>query len=203
MSIMTPPTGGMFQLPPYPVWKFSVDDYHRLIESGVLTEDDPVELLEGWIVPKMPRNTPHDVCLDKSQEALRAILPAGWRLRVQSAITTPDSEPEPDFAIVPGPANRYLANHPLPQDITTLIEVADSSLDRDRNDKGRLYARAAISIYWIINLVDSQVEVHTAPTGPDPSPCYRQRQDYDRNANVPLMIGGQHVGQVAVRDLLP
>src|SRR5262245_16087266 len=111
MSVMSPPTGGMFQPPPYPVRKFSVDEYHRLIQMGLLTEDDPVELLEGWIVPKMPRNTPHDVCLDKSLEALRAILPTGWRLRVQSAITTPDSEPEPDFAIVPGPANRYLAHH--------------------------------------------------------------------------------------------
>lgn len=193
----------MFQPPPYPVWKFSVDDYHRLIQSGILTEDDPVELLEGWLVPKMPRNTPHDVCLDNSQEAGRAILPAGWRLRVQSAITTPDSEPEPDFAIVPGPANLYLTHHPLPQDIATLIEVADSSLDRDRNDKGRLYARAGIPIYWIVNLVDSQVEVYTDPTGPDPSARYRQRQDYDRTAKVRLIIGGQPVGEVAVQDLLP
>src|SRR5438093_733530 len=114
MSVVSPPTGGMFQFAPYPVRKFSVDEYHRMIQAAVLTEDDPVELLEGWIVPKMPRNTPHDVCLDKSQDALRAVLPAGWRLRVQSAITTPDSEPEPDLAVVPGTPERYLAHHPFP-----------------------------------------------------------------------------------------
>jgi hypothetical protein len=203
MSIISPPTGGSFQPPPYPIRPFTVDEYHRLIKAGVLTEDDPVELLEGWIVPKMPRNMPHDVCIDKSQEALRRFLPPGWRLRVQSAITLTDSEPEPDLAIVPGPPERYLAHHPLPEDIAALMEVADSSLQRDRQDKGRMYARARIAVYWVMNLVDGQVEVYTDPSGPDPVPCYRQRQDYDRNATVPLVISGQVVGQVALRDLLP
>jgi Uma2 family endonuclease len=179
-----------------------VAQYHQMIRSGVLTEDDPVELLEGWIVPKMPRNTPRDVCIDKSQDVLRACLPPGWRLRVQSAITTPDSEPEPDFAIVPGPAERYLPHHPLPADIATLIEVADSSLARDR-EKKRIYGSAGIPIYWIINLSEAQAEVYSDPTGIDPSPGYRQRQDYKANDAVPLVIQGQEVGRIAVRDLLP
>jgi Putative restriction endonuclease len=202
MSIASPPTGSLFQPPPYPVRKFTVDEYHRLIQVGVLTEDDPVELLEGWIVPKMPRNTPHDVCIDKSQDALRAHLPAGWRLRVQSAITTADSEPEPDFAIVLGPAERYLPHHPLTADIATLIEVADSSLARDR-EKKRIYGSAGIATYWIINLVDAQVEVYSEPTGTDPAPGYRQRQDYKASDTVPLVILGKEVGRIAVRDLLP
>ncbi|MGE3808289.1 MAG: Uma2 family endonuclease [Gemmataceae bacterium] len=189
--------------PPYPVRPFSVDEYHRLIHIGLLTEDDPVELLEGWIVPKMPRNELHDVALDLVQEPLRARLPAGYRLRVQSAITTLDSEPEPDFAIVPGPATRFLAHHPLPAEIELLVEVSDSTLNRDRTDKGRLYARAGIAVYWIVNLVDRQIEVYTDPTGPDPVPAYRIRQEFGINDSVPLQLGGLAVDSVPVRELMP
>ncbi|MBL8794428.1 MAG: Uma2 family endonuclease [Planctomycetia bacterium] len=203
MSIISPPAATLSQPPPYPIWKFTVNEYHQLIQLGVLSEDDRVELLEGWLVPQMPRNTQHDVTIDKSQDALRSQLPAGWRLRVQSAITTSDSEPEPDFAVVPGPPERYLAHHPFPQDIGMLIEVSDTSLDRDRNRKGPLYAGANIPIYWIINLIEAQVEVYTDPTGPAAVPGYRQRQDFKPGGSVPLVIGGQVVGQVAVSDLLP
>lgn len=124
-------------------------------------------------------------------------------MRVQSAITTLDSEPEPDFAIVPGPAERYLAHHPYAVDISVLIEVSDSSLSHDRNDKGRIYAHAGIVCYWIVNLVDRQVEVYTDPTGPDADPRFRQQQDYRPGDAVPLVIDGSGVGRVAVNDLLP
>jgi Uma2 family endonuclease len=203
MSVTTPPTTGAFQQPPFPVRRFTVDEYHRLIQAGVLTEEDPVELLEGWIVPKMTRNPRHDVALDQSQEVLRAKLPAGWRLRIHSAITTNDSEPEPDVAVVRGPIRNFLSRHPGPQDIGVLIEISDSSLSHDRNDKGRSYARAGIVCYWIINLVDRQVEVYTDPTGPDGTPCYRRRQDYGVDQEVPLVLDGQEVARIAVRELLP
>jgi Uma2 family endonuclease len=191
------------QPPPFPIRPFTVDEYHQMIQAGILTEDDNVELLEGWIVPKMPRNPPHDGTLSCTHKQLAWILPAGWDIRVQCAVTTGDSEPEPDIAVVQGDERSYLLRHPGPQDIGTLIEVADATLSRDRNEKGRLYARAGIAIYWIINLVDMQIEVYTDPTGPDPSPRYRQRQDFGIGQSVPLVLGGQQVGQVAVRDLLP
>src|SRR5437762_12339480 len=175
--------------PPFPVRRFTVDEYHRMIQTGILTEDDRVELLEGWIVPKMPHNPPHDSVLDQSQETLRSVLPPGWRLRIQSAITTPDSEPEPDIAIVQGPANRYRTRHPEPLDIAMLAEVSDSTLANDRGLKAQLYARAGIAVYWIINLVDNQVEVYTDPTGPDPAPRYRQRQDYRAGDTITLTVG--------------
>ncbi len=203
MSIGAPPTWNTFELPPFPVRRFTVAEYHHMVQTGLLTEDEPVELLEGWIVPKVPRNTRHDVTLDLAQEVIRHKLPARWRIRIQSAITTDDSEPEPDLAIVLGPANRYLGHHPGAQDIAALIEVADTSLTHDRKEKGRVYARASVPIYWIINLVDSQVEVYTDPSGPVPAPNYRQRRDYGVNDSVPLVIGGQEIGQIAVRELLP
>jgi len=203
MSVIPAAAPARFQVPPYPIWKFTVDQYHRLIQSGILTEDDPVELLEGWIAQKMPRNPPHDGTISTTESSLRALQPAGWHVRVQSAVTLADSEPEPDLAVVRGGGRDYMSRHPAPPDIALLVEVADSSLDRDRTDKSRIYARANIALYWIINLVDGLIEVYTDPTGPVATPGYRQQQDYDRNAQVPVVIDGATVGHLAVRDLLP
>jgi hypothetical protein len=200
MSILT---GNPFLPPPFPVHRFSVDEYHEMIQKGILKEDDRVELLDGWIVPKMPRNPPHDATINKTQKVLLSMLPSPWELRIQSAITTDSSEPEPDFAIVPGPPERYMSNHPKPQDIAVVIEVSDSTLAQDREEKGKLYAQGRIPIYWIINLVNRQVEVYSRPSGPDPSPGYRRRDDYLINDSVPLVLAGQEVAQVAVKSLLP
>ena len=202
MTPSAPTIGPAYMIPPFPVRRFTVDEYHRLIQAAILTEDDPVELLEGWITPKMPRNPPHDCCLDQTDEAIRKRLPGGWRVRVQSAITTPDSEPEPDLVVVPGPASRDRARHPGPGEVELVVEVADSSLSHDRNEKGRLYARARLPVYWIVNLVDSWVEVYTDPTGPAAVPSYRQHQDYGLNDSVPLVVAGQAVGPVPVAEML-
>jgi Uma2 family endonuclease len=202
MSVTTP-SWPLFQQPPFPVRRFTVDEYHRMIQAGLLTEDDPVELLEGWLVPKMVRNPAHDTALELAVEMIRPCVPSGWRLRVQSAVTLSHSEPEPDVAVVYGPLRSHANRHPGPGDTGLLVEVADSSLDRDRNEKGRVYAAAGIPVYWIINLVDRQVEVYTAPSGPVAAPAFGQRQDFRPGDLVPLVTGGQQVGQVAVQDLLP
>jgi hypothetical protein len=82
--------------------RFSVPEYHKLIEIGVLTEDDSLELLEGYLVHKMARHPPHDRVLQRSNRRFMGMLPPTWDLRIQSAITLPDSEPEPDIALVGG-----------------------------------------------------------------------------------------------------
>jgi Uma2 family endonuclease len=202
MSVIAPASGSL--LPPsMPVRRFTVDEYHRMMQAGILTEDDPVELLEGLIVPKMPHNPSHDGTIELTQEALQRRLPSGWRIRIQSAVTTGDSEPEPDVAVVPGPAGRFLDHHPGPQEIALLTEVADSTLTRDRQDKGRLYARAGIVCYWIINLVDRVLEVYTDPSGPGPNPMYRHREVYGRTDSVPLIIAGQEIARIPVSEFLP
>jgi Uma2 family endonuclease len=203
MSVIVPPSTLSLLPPSLPVRRFTVDEYHRMIQAGILTEDDAVELLEGLVVPKMPRNPTHDGTIEIVAEAVRCRLPAGWRVRGQSAITTMDSEPEPDVAVVPGSVRSHLQHHPGPQEIGLLIEVSDATLARDRNEKARMYARAGIVCYWIINLIDRQVEVHTDPTGPGPNPVYRQRQVYAGATSVPLVIGGQEVAQIPVSELLP
>jgi len=203
MSILSPTSNFSVQPPTMPVHRFSVDEYHQMIQSGILTPDHQVELLEGLIVPKMARNPPHDGTCEIVEETLRRYLPPGWRIRSQKAITTSESEPEPDVTVVPGTVRSNVQRHPLPQEIALLTEVSDTSLSRDRNEKLRLYARARIECYWIINLIDRQVEVYTDPTGPDDNPVFRLQQIYRIGDAVPLVIAGQEVARVPVAELLP
>jgi Uma2 family endonuclease len=183
--------------------RFSVDEYHRLTEVGVLTEDDNLELLEGYLVLKMARNPPHDGTIDLIREQIDRILPPGWMLRIQEAITLSTSEPEPDGAVVRGNARSFLTGHPSAAEIGTNIEVSDTTLDGDREDKGRIYASAGIPIYWIVNLVDRMIEVYTAPSGPTSNPGYAKRQDFNLGDDIPLILDGMVVAQIAVADLLP
>lgn len=203
MSVAVQPNWHLSPLPFLPMRRFSVDEYHRMIEAAILDENDRVELLEGWIVAKMAHNPPHDSMIDLAYGALEAFLPAGWYIRTQSAITTDDSEPEPDLAVVLGPRGRYGNRHPGPADVAFVVEVSDSTLSQDRTFKGPLYARAGIVRYWIINIPDARVEVCTDPSGPDPAPAYRQRRDYGLNEAVPVLVAGQEIGHVAVRELFP
>jgi Uma2 family endonuclease len=189
--------------PPVLMRRWTVEEYHTMIQAGVFAQDEKFELLEGWVIPKMSGNPPHDVALDKSQEALRERIPRGWRLRIQSAIMTSDSEPEPDLALVIGPADRYLAHHPVSTDIALIVEIAESSLLQDRRDKCRIYARAGISTYWIVNLVDARVEVYTDPSGATAAPAYGSRRDYSTAESVPLIVADQAPAPIPVRDLLP
>jgi Uma2 family endonuclease len=189
-------------LPTLMLRRFTVDEYHQMIRTGILTEQDPVELLEGWIAVKMARNPEHDVTLEKADAAIRQRLPAGWRVRVQCAITTDDSEPEPDLAVVRGSIPSQAGAHPRPSEVGLLVEVADSSLDHDRTVKARTYGRAAMPVYWIINIPDRQVEVYTDPTGPDASPVYRTRRDHAVSDAVPLVLDGHEIARIPASELL-
>jgi Uma2 family endonuclease len=183
--------------------RFSVPEYHKLIEIGMLSEDDNLELLEGYLVLKMARNPPHDSAIQLGQERLSNVLPVGWRIPVQSAITLPDSEPEPDIAVVRGNARTYVAHHPTPADIGLVVEASDSTLAGDRTDKGRIFARAGIVCYWIVNLLDRQVEVYTQPSGPSAAPAYGQQVTYRAGDSVPFQLDGVLVAAIPVNDLLP
>jgi Uma2 family endonuclease len=185
------------------VRRFSVGEYHRLIATGVLIEGEPLELLEGWIVYKMTRSPPHDVALGLAGDAIDGRLPTGWHVREQSAITTADSEPEPDLAVTRGARRDYNQRHPGPGDLALVVEVADSTLSLDRDDKARIYARAGIAVYWIINLVDRRVEAYTKPTGTDPAPAYRRRDDYGPADAIPLTLPGSPPLSNPVAELLP
>jgi hypothetical protein len=183
--------------------RFTVDEYHRLTAMGVLGEDDALELLEGYLVLKMPRNPPHDGTIHRILKRLAPALPAGWGVRIQSAVTLADSEPEPDLALVREDPAGYTTRHPNAADVGLIVEVADFSLPGDRADKERIYARAGIGCYWIVNLPDRQVEVYTAASGPSAAPAYGQRQDYRSGDVVPLPLAGSLLPGLPVQDMLP
>jgi hypothetical protein len=203
MATATQPTWDLAELPPFPVRRFTVDEYHTMIAAGVFAEDEDFELLEGWIVPKLSRNPPHEASKSLINVILLRLLPAGWHLRVESSTTTRGSIPEPDFAVVRGSPRDFNAGHPGPGDTALVVEVSDSSLGRDLGIKQRIYARGGIPIYWIVNVVDRVVEVYTDPTGPGKKPNYRHREEYRGDDLVPVVIAGREVGRVAARELLP
>jgi len=205
MSVATlePATSRRFAVPPEPVLPLTVEQYHAMIRSGALISGDPIELLEGWLVNKMIKNPPHRVAVRKCRMALEGLLPAQWSLDIQEPITTTDSEPEPDISVTRGDTTTLLDRHPGPDEVGLLVEVADTSLDRDRTWKKRIYAAAAIPAYWIVNLVERQVEVFTEPSGPGDRPDYETRQVFLPGDQVPVVLDGKEVGRIAVDDLLP
>jgi hypothetical protein len=188
-------------VPGRPVYRFTVEQYYRMTELGILAGNDRVELLEGWILEKMSRNPPHDATITRALRRLLGVLSTDWVLRVQSAITLRDSAPEPDLVIARGPEEKYYRRHPAPRDIALAIEVASSSFLEDRNFKRQLYAQSRISCYWIINIVYSRVEVYQEPRA-GRSPTYRQQQDYGLEDTVPLILSSRQTAMIPVRDLL-
>jgi hypothetical protein len=182
--------------------RLSVDQYRQMIQAGVLGEQDRVELLDGWLIDKMTHNPPHDSIIQLVEEEVGPRLPSDWKLRIQSAITLPRSEPEPDVAVVRGPIRRYLKVHPRPLDIGCLMEVSETSIEEDRETKGTIYSRALIPIYWVINIPESQIEVYTEPRGGRKA-GYVKRQDFRSNDKIPLILDGREIARFLVRNLLP
>lgn len=187
---------------PFPVRKFSKQEYQLLGELGVLSVEDRVELLEGWIVPKMNHNPPHDLALMLVEEKIRRCLLSNMLLRIQMPISTFDSEPEPDLAIVLGPIRRYAQHHPRPENTLLVIEIADTSLARDRQ-KCRLYARGNVKEYWIVNLADRQIEVFSQPSGPSIAPNYGSNDVYDVSSTIAFSTDGVLTFPILVSELLP
>jgi Uma2 family endonuclease len=144
--------------------RFTITEYHRLIELGFLTEDDQVELIRGELMQMAAKGTRHSVCNTKLYQELYELIKDKAVVRGQEPIILKsDSEPEPDVVIARGQADDYLSNHPLPEDILLVIEVSDSTLKYDQNTKLALYAEAQISDYWIINLLANQLERYSQP----------------------------------------
>lgn len=137
-------------------------EYDRLIELGVLHEDEPVELIDGQMVVKEPQSPYHATTIALVARALRRAFGPRWEIRQGLPIALGQrSEPEPDVTVVEGPPERYLTDHPaLP---ALVVEVSRSRLAFDRGEKGDLYARAGIRDYWIVNLADRVLEVYREP----------------------------------------
>jgi Uma2 family endonuclease len=183
-----------------PVRRFTVDEYHRMIETGILSENDRVELLDGWILEMSPIGPPHATCVSLVCAALQERVPQGAVIRAQSPITLPNSEPEPDVVVADGSIRDYAEHHPSAVEIALVVEVADSTLDFDRRQKRIEYARAGIREYWIVNLIDRQLEVFRDPA---PSGDYTIREIIDADGTIKWLVSGAASIALAVADLLP
>ncbi len=189
-------------IPTEPIWRLSVAQYHAMTQAGILQEDDRLELLEGWLVAKMTKNPPHRISTKLLRQALEQLIPQGWYVDSQEPITLADSEPEPDVAVISGNTTDYRDRHPEAASVALVIEVADATLERDRGIKQRIYARAGIPIYWILNLRDRQLEVYTQPQTSDASPIYLQCTIFTEDKSVTVSLMERELGSLRVQDLL-
>ena len=188
---------------PFHIRRWTRTEYHQLARVGILLEDEPVELVDGQLIVAERKTPPHSLVVGLTADALRAAFGGGWFVRQQGPIALDDhSEPESDVDVVPGGPRDYLADHP--DRPVLVVEVADSSLLLDRHHKGSAYARAGLPDYWIVNLVDRQVEVYRRP-GTDPAADFGWRY-----LDVRTLAAGATVtplalpeARIAVAELLP
>jgi Uma2 family endonuclease len=178
-------------------------EYERLIDHGLLDEDDPIELLDGLLLVKEPQHSPHRTAVLLVARALERAFGEGWFVPVQSPIILDDrSEPEPDVCVVRGSPRDYVDSHPTGPAL--VVEVAQSGLAMARGRKAAAYARARIADYWIVNLVDRVLEVHREPARAEPALRhwrYAAVETLEATATVAALAAPS--AAIRVADLLP
>jgi Uma2 family endonuclease len=145
---------------------FTVPEYRRMIDSGILQPDERVQLIGGAIIPMAPMRPRHAVIVDVLDDILHRSSHSGTVVRCQLPVALDEtSEPEPDLVVAVPRPDRYRQNHPRPHEVLLIIEVADSTYALDREVKLPRYAQAGVPAYWIVDAEHSRVEVHERPLG--------------------------------------
>jgi Uma2 family endonuclease len=191
-----------FSVPIESLKRFTVDEYHMLIDAGTFADNEALELLEGFLVYKMGKKRAHSLATRRLRQFLEPLV-TGCYVDTQEPVTTGDSEPEPDASVVRGRAEDYGAHQPFAENVVLVVEVSDRTLGRDRGMKKRIYARANIPVYWIVNLVERQVEIYTEPISSGKEPDYKSFQIVAADGELPVIIDGRELGRLKVKDLLP
>ncbi|MFA6544172.1 MAG: Uma2 family endonuclease [Limisphaerales bacterium] len=144
--------------------RFSVQDYHRMAETGVLRPDARVELLEGRIIDMSPIGPLHGGLVKRLSRLFNLKAKGRWVVSIQDPLHLDDhSEPEPDVMLLKPSPDDYTRRHPRPEDVFLLIEVSDSTLDYDREEKLPAYGRAGVGEVWLVNPLEEVIEVHREP----------------------------------------
>lgn len=180
---------------------FSLAEYQKLVADGFFG-NERLELLDGYLLEKPVADPIHDGTVQRFNKRLLRVLPPGWEIRVQMAFTLTKSEPLPDIAVVREDAGEYTGHHPGPADSALIAEVANTSLEYDREDKARVYARGGVPVYWVVNVVDMQVEVHEQPSGPTADPGYGAVTVYKPGDAISFVVDGVERGPIPVGDLI-
>jgi Uma2 family endonuclease len=183
--------------------RWTRQEYERLAELGVLGPEEHVELIEGEIVEMPPQLSRHTTGVYLAYEALRAIFGVGFVVRVQFPLALGQySEPEPDIAVVAGTGRDFADAHPT--SALLVVEVSDTTLSFDRDAKASLYAAAGIPEYWIVNLVQRQLEMHREPAAmPETQYGFGYRTRTIALPGEVVSTPGPAGSRLAVDDLLP
>jgi Uma2 family endonuclease len=182
------------------LYRLTVGQYDQIVACGILAENERVELIEGLLVAKMGRNRPHVQAGNKGLRAIDRALIGGWHARKEDPIVVSDgSKPEPDLSVVRGEIEDFHHRDVTAADVALVVEIAESSLSVDRIEMKRIYSASAIPVYWIVNLLERQLEVYTDPDRDE----YRTRTILNDDQNVEIILDGVAVGSIAVSDLLP
>ena len=185
------------QVEPY---LFTVDDYYRMADAGIFTEDDRVELIEGEIVRMAPIGSLHaDVVDQLNRLFIEHLTRDQARVRIQNPIRLNDrTEPQPDVVLArPRPGSPYRSVHPGPRDILLVVEIADTSLAYDRDVKTRVYARAGLPEVWIVDLTTKTVEICHSPL----EGAYTQRTIVGRESTIaPQAFPDVHLSVAEILD---
>lgn len=169
---------------------FTVEEYHRMAQAGILGEDDRVELIDGEIVKMTPIGSRHAACIMRLNRLFSRQLGQEVLVNVQNPIRLGEySEPEPDVALLRFRKDFYAQAHPGPEDVVLVIEVADTSAAYDREVKLPLYARAGVPEVWLVDLAEERIEVYRQPG----------RQGYEQ---IQRLGRGQHVTAQAFPNLV-
>jgi Uma2 family endonuclease len=183
----------------YTLYRMTVEKYEAMVASGVFTKRDRFQLINGLLVAKMTKNPLHSIAKGNCADALRRVIPTpGWHVREEDPVRLPPfNEPEPDICVARGKRADH-DPHPGSADIGLLVEVSDTTLADDRK-MALTYAATGVPVYWIVNLVDRQVEVYTSPAADG----YGVRLNYLPWQEVPVILDGTVVDHIRVSDILP
>ncbi len=184
------------------IYRISIDEYQAMIKHGIFDDrETPIELLEGILVKKMSKDFGHILTLQQLKILIDQLLSQPDRTLTQDPILLAESEPEPDLVLLRAEA-LPLRRKPTPDDIAVVIEVADSSLGRDRRRKLRIYAAANLPVYWIVNLRENVIEVYTDPQPGAKPATYAKRSIHRLGAQVTFELDGRAL-TLNVADILP
>ncbi|ODT97893.1 MAG: hypothetical protein ABS79_06770 [Planctomycetes bacterium SCN 63-9] len=207
--VVTPPLDAPEAAPSFSLFdhrrRITVDEYHRIVEAGILGAEPRVELLDGVIVNKMTKNPPHNLACDLIQHLMMSLVGTGHFISMGTSMTVEEyqGEPEPDAMILRGKPRDYTNRRRTPENAPLVIEVSDTSYSEDRSVKWSLYAASGIPVYWILNLKQNQLEIHAEPTGRGEAASYAQRTILGPDDEVPLVLDGREIGRFILREILP
>jgi Uma2 family endonuclease len=191
---------GQSGLVPY---RLTVRQFEKMVITGILGEEDRVELLAGLLIKKMTTYDPHDFAVMELGDKLRDLLRSAWVIREEKSVVLGRYwRPQPDIAVARGPRTQYRSKAPRPRDLGLLVEVSDSTYAKDRGPKWVKYAGCGVLVYWIVNISERRVEVYTSPSGRGKGAVYRNVATYGHDEEVPVIIEGRELGRIKVSDLI-